>query len=115
MASRKEFALKVVEQINEDNSVTSRAMFGGFAIYCDLKVVGLICEDSFYIKPTEKGDTFLGSDLVEEQPYPTLKPWFLISASLLSDRTRMSALARITADQLPPPKPKRKKTARSHK
>ena len=28
-------------------------MFGDYGIYCDGKVFGLICDDKFFLKPTE--------------------------------------------------------------
>lgn len=97
----------LVEQMSRAGSITSRKMFGEYAIYCDGKVVGLICDDQLFIKPTEKGKDFT-SECEEQPPYPGAKPYLLIPDERWDDSEWLSELTRITASQLPLPKKKNK-------
>jgi DNA transformation protein len=83
-------------------------MFGEFALYLDGKVIGLICDDTLYIKPTERGRAILGSP-ADGSPYPGAKPHFRIGAEI-EDGELMRRLFLATADALPAPKPKARKS-----
>ena len=82
-------------------------MFGEYAIYCNDKVVALVCNDQLFVKPTKAGRSFIG-DVVESPPYKGAKPSFLIEDQL-EDREWMSDLIALTEKELPKPKPKKKK------
>ena len=60
-----------------------------------------------FIKPTDGGRAFIGN-VVEAPPYPGAKPSFLIEGQI-EDGDWLSELVRITARELPAPKPKRRK------
>ena len=107
MASDLSFVEFVVDQMENTGTVTYRKMFGEYAVYCNGKVVALICDNRLFIKPTEGGRSFIG-DVVEAPPYPGAKMSFLIEDKL-EDREWLSHLVRITAKELPEPKPKKKK------
>lgn len=62
-------------------------MFGEYAIYCNGKVVGLVCDNQLFVKPTIGGRTFIGK-VVESPPYPGAKNSFLIEDKF-EDRERM--------------------------
>ena len=96
----------VCDQIRGAGRISHRAMFGEYAVYLDGKVVGLVCDDQFFVKPTQAGRSLLGSP-VEAPPYPGAKPHFLISGQL-DDRELMMRLIRATAAELPAPKPRKK-------
>ena len=106
MASDQDFVEYVVGQIVDAGAITYRKMFGEYAIYCDSKVTVLICDNQVFVKPTESGRAHIG-DVVEAPPYPGAKPSFLIEAQI-EDREWFSRLVRITAEELPVPKPKKK-------
>jgi TfoX/Sxy family transcriptional regulator of competence genes len=108
VASKQRTVDFVVEQMSEANDVSSRKMFGEYAIYCQRKVVALVCDDQLFVKPTAAGRAFAG-DVEEGLPYPGAKPWLLIDGDRWEDRDWLSQLARVTADELPPPKPPRAK------
>jgi TfoX/Sxy family transcriptional regulator of competence genes len=101
----------IAEQMSEGNDVTSRKMFGEYAIYCQRKVVALVCDDLLFIKPTRAGRAFAG-DVEEGFPYPGAKPWLAIDGDRWEDREWLSQLATLTADELPLPKPPRAKAKR---
>lgn len=104
MASDPGFAEYVCEQISGAGEVSSRKMFGEYGIYCDQKMVGLVCDNQFFVKPTAAGRAYLGT-VQEAPPFPGAKPYFLMSDEL-DDREQVAALVRITAAGLPLPKPK---------
>lgn len=97
----------ICEQIADAGRISSRKMFGEYAIYCDGKVVALVCDDRLFVKPTLGGRALMGITK-EAPPYPGAKPYFLIE-EMLDDRAQLSALIRMTADELPAPKAKRAK------
>ncbi len=107
MASDLDFVEYVMDQIRDAGSISYRKMFGEYAVYLDGKVVALICDNQFFVKPTVAGRAFIG-EVVEAPPYPGAKPSFLIDEQL-EDSDWMCSLMRMTADELPIPKPKKKK------
>lgn len=108
MSSDQSFVDFIVDQINSERKITSRKMFGEYALYADNKVVALICDNRLFVKQTEGGRSFI-MDIVEAPPYPGAKPCFLIEDKI-DDSEWISVLINITADELPEPKPKKKKT-----
>jgi len=45
MASNKDFVDFVVDQMGDAGLITSKKMFGEYALYCDGKVMALICDN----------------------------------------------------------------------
>ncbi len=108
MSSDENFVEFIAEQMKDAGIITYRKMFGEYAIYCDGKVVALICDNQLFVKPTEAGRAFIG-DVVEAPPYAGAKLSFLIEDKF-EDQEWLSNLVRVTAKELPAPKPKKKKT-----
>jgi len=106
VASDLEFVEFVVDQIANAGTITYRKMFGEYALYCSGKVVALICDNKIFIKPTSGGKNFIG-DVISAAAYHGAKPSFLIEDKV-DDREWFSELIRITANELPEPKPKKK-------
>jgi TfoX/Sxy family transcriptional regulator of competence genes len=112
MASDQSFVEFIVEQIEPAGTVTYRKMFGEYGLYVDGKIVGLVCDNRLFLKPTEGGRALMGQ-VVEAPPYPGAKLSFLIEDGL-EDRDWLSALFKVTAQELPDPKPNaRKKEGKS--
>jgi len=107
MASDKSFIEFIVDQMGNSGFISHKKMFGEYAIYCDGKVVALVCDNQLFIKPTEGGRTYIGN-IVEAAPYPGAKLYFLIEDAF-EDREWISGLIKITAQELPVPKQKRSK------
>jgi len=99
MASDEAFVQFIVDQMSDAGRVASRKMFGGYAIYCDDKVVALVCDSQLFVKPTEKGRVYIG-DVVEAPPYQGAKQYFLVE-DRLEDREWISELIRITTKEVP--------------
>lgn len=107
MASDQDFVDFIVDQLENAGDITSRKMFGEYAIYCDGKVIALVCDNQLFVKPTEAGRSFIG-EVVEAPPYPGAKMSFLIEDGF-ENRDWISNLVRVTAKELPEPKSKKKK------
>jgi TfoX/Sxy family transcriptional regulator of competence genes len=111
MTSDLDFVEFVVGQIEDAGVVSYRQMFGGITIYCQGKVVALICDNQLFVKPTEAGKAFIG-DVVEAPAYPGARMSFLIEDQV-EDREWLSNLIRLTEQALPAPKPKKKRKRKS--
>ncbi len=107
MASDAAFVDFVVDQIIGAGHIESKKMFGEYAIYCDGKVVALICDNQLFVKPTVSGKAFIGN-VVEAPAYIGAKPSFLIEDGL-DNGEWLSKLIKITCAELPIPKPKKPK------
>ncbi|MBQ9666649.1 MAG: TfoX/Sxy family protein [Bacteroidaceae bacterium] len=105
MASNVDFVQYVVEQCAEAGEIVAKKMFGDYGIYCNGKIFGLICDDCFYVKPTETGRLVL-REVVMRPPYEGAKPYFYVAD--VDDRAYLSRLVKVTCDALPEPKTKRK-------
>ena len=113
MASDLNFVEFVVDQMGDAGVIAYRKMFGEYAVYCEGKVVALICDNQLFVKPTKAGKLFIGS-VVEAPPYPGAKPFFLIEDQI-EDKDWISNLVRLTERELPEPKPKSKPKRKSGK
>ena len=109
MASDLRFVEYVCEQAGHEPALSHRKMFGEYALYMQGKVVGLVCDNLLFVKPTLQGKAVLGAT-TERPPYPGAKPHFQV-AEELEDRELMQRLFRATALALPPPRPKSRKPA----
>jgi len=108
MASRLDFVEYVCEQIRGAGEITYKKMFGEYGIYCNGKIIGLICDDQFFVKKTTAGaDVYSSYD--EAPPYGGAKPHFVIDN--VEDSELMTKFVSATYNELPNPKPKKKKAA----
>jgi TfoX/Sxy family transcriptional regulator of competence genes len=101
MKTDSSFVTFIMEQLQDAGNVACRSMFGGYAVYCDSKVVALICDDRLFVKPTAIGKTMCET-VTEAPPYPGAKPYLLIEDNL-EDREWLCGLIRETAGELPVP------------
>lgn len=80
-------------------------MFGEYGVYCDGKMVALICDGQLFVKATAGGRAF--ADGIEEAPpYSGAKPCLLVDADRWDDGAWLVQLVRITAAELPASKPR---------
>jgi TfoX/Sxy family transcriptional regulator of competence genes len=102
MSTSKETVAYVLGQL-EPLDVRARAMFGEYGLYCDEKMVALICDDTVFVKPTAVAGEYLGPE-TSAPPYPGAKDHFAIPRDRLEDTDWLHALVQRTADVLPAPK-----------
>lgn len=107
MGSRPETVEFLVDQLGTGGAeVTAKKMFGEYGLYLDGKMVAMVCDDQLFLKRTPGGATFTGP-IEEAPPYPGAKPHPLIDGDRWDDATWLAELFRITAAELPAPKPKK--------
>ena len=104
MASNADFVQYIADQCAEAGEIVTRKMFGDYGIYCNGKIFGLICDDRFYLKPTEAGKALLRK-IELRPPYEGAKDYFYIEE--VDDHEYLSTLVRATCKALPEPKPKK--------
>ena len=79
MASSTDFVQYIADQCSGAGEIVTKKMFGDYGIYCDGKIFGLICDDCFYLKPTEAVRTLLR--IVDMRPpYEGAKEYFYIES-----------------------------------
>jgi TfoX/Sxy family transcriptional regulator of competence genes len=113
MTSDKNFIEFIVDQMGDAGLISQRKMFGDYTIYCDGKVVALVCDNQLFVKPTAGGKAYIGS-VVEAPPYPGAKLYYLIEDAF-EDREWISGLIKLTAQELPMPKPKKARPSAAKK
>jgi TfoX/Sxy family transcriptional regulator of competence genes len=101
------FVEYICDQLQDAAEISSRKMFGEWAIYSGPKVIALVCDDRLFVRPTAGGRAFIGEP-VEAPPYPGAKPHFLIE-DRIDDREWLTGLIRVTEREIPVPKPKQRK------
>lgn len=79
-------------------------MFGECGLYCDGKIVALICDDQLFLEPAEAGRAVVAA-VTGGLPMPVPRPRFLISEEYRDDSEGSGQLVRIAAQALPAPKP----------
>ena len=84
MASQQHTVDFIIEQIAGAGVISARKMFGEFGIYCDGKIVALVCDDQLFLKPTPTGKAFIGN-YTEAAPYNGAKPYLLIDGDKWDD------------------------------
>lgn len=100
----------LADQLNGAGIITYRKMFGEYVVYCNSKVIGLVCDGQFYLKKTESGRKLL-CEVIEASAYKGAKPSFLIES--IDDKDYMAELIRATYFELPEPSAKKTKTTRN--
>ena len=95
-----------MEQLSGLEGVTHRAMMGEYILYYQGKIVGGIYDDRFLVKPTSSAEKLLAG-APYEKPYEGAKEMLLVEN--VDDRGALEELLNAMLDELPAPKPKKKK------
>ena len=106
MASSTDFVQYITDQCSGAGEITAKKMFGDYGVYCNGKIIGLICDDCFYLKPTDAGRALLRT-VDMRPPYEGAKDYFYIAD--VDDHDYLATLISETNKVLPEPKPKKKK------
>ncbi|WP_118857949.1 TfoX/Sxy family protein [Sphingomonas mesophila] len=108
MATQQRTIGYLVEQSSSAGMVSAKPMFGEFGLYVDGKMIGSVCDDQLFLKPTAAGRVH-AEPVPEAPPYPGAKPQLLIEADRWDDARWLGELLRITAAELPAPKSRKAK------
>lgn len=106
MASSKEYLNFILEQLSELEDITYRAMMGEFILYYRGKIVGGIYDDRLLVKPIKSAIAYMGT-VSYEVPYEGAKEMILVDE--VDSRKYLTGLFEAMYDELPEPKPKKKK------
>lgn len=106
MSSSKDYLQFILEQLSDLDEIRYRQMMGEYIIYYGGKIAAYLCDNRVLIKPVKSAFAMMqGAPL--EAPYEGAKEMLL--AENIDDREFMTALFRAIYDELPEPKPKKKK------
>lgn len=105
MATKQSTIDYLSEQLSELHTLRTHKMFGEYAVYCDEKVVGFVCDDQLFIKPIPEAKEFIGQ-VEEAPPYPGAKNYYLITADQWESSEWLKELIEVVAQALPLPKKK---------
>ncbi len=106
MSTSKEYLAFVLDQLSEAEGVTYRAMMGEYLLYDRGRVAGGIYNNRFLIKPVAAARKLL-PNASYELPYPGAKEMLLVDDSC--SRAFLAKLFDAMYEELPVPKPKKKK------
>lgn len=106
MASSKEYLNFIIEQLSGLSEITYRMMMGEYMIYYRGKLAAYICDDRLLVKPLECVKRML-PDAPLEPPYEGAKDMVLVED--VDNRPFLQELFDVMYEELPAPKPKKKK------
>jgi len=106
MATDKDFADYIMDQLAGAGEVTCKKMFGEYGIFLNGKMTAILADNQLFIKPTDAGRKFIGEP-EEAPPYTGAKNYFIIDNT--DDTDWLAELVKITENELPLPKPKKKR------
>ena len=106
MASSKEYLDFILEQVSELDNVSYKAMMGEFIIYYNGKIIGGIYDDRFLVKPVRSAIALM-PNAKYELPYDGAKEMLLVDD--VDNKEFLIGLFDAMYDDLPVPKPKKKK------
>lgn len=111
MATRKETAAFILDQLGHADRFSVKSMFGEFALYADGKPVAFICDDQLFVKIMAESATLEGR--CEKAPaYPGSKDYYLVPEELITGESKLAGILLRIGDALPLPKAKKKATGR---
>ncbi len=106
MASSKEYLDFILGQLCELEDISYRAMMGEFILYYRGKIVGGIYDDRLLVKPVKSAISYM-PNAEYELPYEGSKEMLLVDD--VDNKEYLTGLFDVMYDELPAPKPKKKK------
>lgn len=98
MASSREMAEFVCDQLSGAGAITCKKMFGEFGLYCGGVYFGYVADDQLFFKKTATNGSLL-REAVSAAPYDGAKECWLVDAA--EDREMLSKLVQCTCAELP--------------
>lgn len=106
MASSKEYLDYIIEQLAELEEISYRSMMGEYILYYRGKIAAYVCDDRLLVKPVEAAKERM-PEAPMEAPYEGAKEMLLVEE--IDNREFLAELFRAMYEQLPEPKPKKKR------
>jgi len=77
-------------------NMRAKRMFGNYALYCENKVVALVCDDQLFVKITPIADDYLDKSH-NAPPFPGAKDWKVVPEEKWEDKLWLADFIRETA------------------
>ena len=106
MASSKEYLNFISEQLSDLEEITYRSMMGEYIVYYRGKIIGGIYDDRFLVKPGKSAIAYM-PNAKYEGPDDGAKEMLLVDD--VDNKDFLTGLFNSMYDELPAPKPKKKK------
>lgn len=106
MATNREFLEYTLELLGDLPEITFRPMMGEYLLYYRGKLFGGLYDGRLMVKPVPAAIALL-PDAALEEPYPGAKK--MLPLSSLEDRELLARLVTAMYDELPEPRPRKKK------
>jgi TfoX/Sxy family transcriptional regulator of competence genes len=106
MATSKDYLSFILEQLSELDEITHRSMMGEYIIYYRGKIAAYVCDNRFLVKPVNSAKDLMPNASLEP-PYNGAKEMILVDN--LDSKEFLKELFEAMYDELPLPKPKKKK------
>lgn len=110
MAVSKEFHDYILENLKKAGEVTTRSMMGGYCVYFQGKLVGDICDNCLFFKPTKNALRLL-PEAERGYPYEGSRSLMIIVDDV-ENTALMSEVLRAMYEELPAPKPRKEKVSK---
>ncbi|MCI9137963.1 MAG: competence protein TfoX [Lachnospiraceae bacterium] len=107
MATSKEFHDYILENLQRAGEVSTKKMMGEYCVYYREKVIGNICDNTLFLKPTDSVLRLL-PDAERAYPYEGSKTLMAVVEQVEHEAV-MRELLGAMYEELPAPKPKKKK------
>lgn len=107
MASSESYLDFIMEQLSALDGISYRAMMGEYIIYYMGKIVGGIYDDRFLVKPVKSAVDYVKEE-IWEYPYENAKKMLLVDD--VDNPEYLCGLIKAMYDELPLPKPNKKKS-----
>ena len=108
MASSREYLEFILGQLSGLEEITHRAMMGEYILYYRGKVIGGIYDDRLLVKPDPAVVSRM-PEALRELPYEGARPMLLVGN--VDDREFLTELIGAMYEELPAPKPKKRRQA----
>lgn len=108
MASSREYLEFILGQLSGLEEITHRAMMGEYILYFRGRVIGGIYDDRLLVKPVPAAVSRM-SEALRELPYEGARPMLLVGN--VDDREFLTELIGAMYEELPAPKPKKRRQA----
>lgn len=112
MSTSKEFIDYILDCLGQDKSISTKRMFGEYAIYFDKKVVALVCDNTFFLKINSQTTSELEklkTKLKTAPAYPGSKDYYIVDEDIFETKKVFLNLLETCAEEVELKTPKKKK------
>jgi TfoX/Sxy family transcriptional regulator of competence genes len=89
MATSQDFIDYILDCLGNNKNITTKKMFGEYALYFDKKVVAFVCDNTFFLKINEKVEAELSHlklKLKTGHAYPGSKDYYIVGEDIFENK-----------------------------